>query len=893
MYYRLITPIRKKSFLERKFFLAYLPLSLEQILSPTNGLHSGQPMDWNSALSSMHREFPFTERIRFGVGAVGDLHSLPHFLKLSLYPSLKNSALKAPYRLCIALPIVDSSAIFLALGLCLNEIKTQSVANATPSTNFAEGDKVLYDGVDYVYKGIQTNEHGDFIILGHDVSNSSSTRMIRKADGARLQLSVSSRKTGKRPRPKQASVIDALLDLNLGNNTSSFETSTALVTRVGATRETITRLLIGSERAPQSTILTAFGIANINSDGNLIAWGRHGRKEEPALLVSPELLNLRDFIEEKSGTLQHVVLDGAASVSDLVSLDGLLQMNLGFLAILSTRDEDAIKQLEKRGFKVWAWNSDDAKSFSEDTSTSNTDPFRILRSSLVQAANFNLQRHRCCLPHIQDAFEGLAALKKTMQDDHHHASELYEKLYRTILTLSRTASSGEMVTNKFAVTINEIESFLKQFVLFLDKAQVDIGTEVISNLQKSTELLLDPQAKSSVLLGLLKELKAQGVRKVAVVLNKATFEIDREFLSQRFSKDFLYFEKSSSFKISFDTEVVVIVGSFGVAQMLSIFSESLGKKIHALCYSHEDRWISTSEIRFLGVSRKPHYRQSEIFGQTRPGVESTPVNDVEAADEESLDSFELAISRFKRNRIEHELRSDSSGKKEPARYVTFTQGGHAFLTDNYSVLVVNELLREGTALDRIPRRKLKDLNSGDFVLFRESADEDLIRQLADYGLKKKNQEHLRSVAGRWRETLVRLFEQNGRSMSRLKLLLSKHGINRNEVTVRNWLFDEGMIAPRDEQDILGIAKAADDDDLKLDFPSVCEAASLVRGAHIQAARVIGDKLVNSIKGDLADLKEDTVAIEVTGVGKVYVVCISTIDDSSMNVPIHRLNRYLI
>jgi len=840
----------------------------------------------------MHREFPFTERLMFG--STGELYSPPSFLSLSLQAALRDSTSGNPSRICIALPVIDRAALFLALGLCLNEISKQVKTEFAPAPEFKIGDKVLFDHVDYIYKGEQTNEHGVFVILGDENPKSSSVRLIRKIDSVRMQHSVSSRKTGKRPKLKRESVIDALLETELGNNTSLFKTSTVLISRLVSTRAAINALSLGCNQTLGTGVLNAFGIASISEGGQLVVWGSHGRKEEPALLVASELLNVRDFLDEDPRPLQYIILDGAAAFNDLVSLDALLGSGISTIAIVSSRDEAAVKQLEKRNFSIWAWNATDAKSLPPEPPRSEEDVFGVLRESLTNAGNFQLNRESCELHPLQVAFKVLKAFRKTLETDHHHASELYERLYRAILLLSRTVASEDEFLERQKVAVRELNDFIQQFTMFLDSEQHRLATEITDNFSESLDSLSKENAKSTTLVKTLERLRREGVRKASVVLSKASFESDRDFLAERFPNGFLEYEKNSSFRLGPEIESVVITGSFNATHMLKIFEEALGKEIHIVCYPHEERWVSDAESRFFGVSLKSEYRKAEIFGLTKNIEDSTPVSTtIQESDDHSLDSIELAISQFKRARIVNDLKLDSSGRKEPARYVTFTQGGHAFLTDNYALRVVNELLREGTVSDKIPRRRLKDLNTGDFVLFREGANEDLIREMADFSLRRKNQEYLRDVSGRWRGTLLDLYGRNGNSLSRLKAVLAENGVERNEMTIKKWLFDDGMIGPRDERDILGIAAAANDENLKVDFEAVCDAISSIRGEHHTAGRKIGDKLINSVKGDLADLTEDTVAIEVTGVGKVYVVCIGTIDDSKLDVPSHKINRYLI
>ena len=164
--------------------------------------------------------------------------------------------------------------------------------------------------------------------------------------------------------------------------------------------------------------------------------------------------------------------------------------------------------------------------------------------------------------------------------------------------------------------------------------------------------------------------------------------------------------------------------------------------------------------------------------------------------------------------------------------------------------------------------------------------------MADLGLNKSGKSDLRKLASAWRGALEKIYENNGKSLSKVKTELKKYDCDRNEFTIKNWLFDENQIAPGEDADILAIAAAADDGILLKKYDDMIAAISQVRGAHIQAARQVARLLEKRIKGDLGDLSESDVEIKVPGLGKVYIVCVESIDAGTTEIPGHKANRIL-
>ena len=99
-----------------------------------------------------------------------------------------------------------------------------------------------------------------------------------------------------------------------------------------------------------------------------------------------------------------------------------------------------------------------------------------------------------------------------------------------------------------------------------------------------------------------------------------------------------------------------------------------------------------------------------------------------------------------------------STKKWLTRAMLTSREQHSlFFTDGHELPVLNTYISgEQCTPGKIPLRSVEDLNEGDYLMFRESSDSDIIRFLAEDELGKAAYQQLRLTAGRWRAALHKL-----------------------------------------------------------------------------------------------------------------------------------------
>lgn len=852
-------------------------------------------MDWKTLKNEITEIYPFLAKARFGSKETTNHFPLPPLLAIGSYAAINIAGDdSAPKRLAMIFPHSDSVACHVAVAASLAAIKKQFERGFPALPDLVPGEKVLVNGADMTYLGEVLDKGKPYFKFSY--SDKGTSRLLPATDDNRLRVqhSVSNRNLTKRDKEEIKSVADPILNLKLRGNTSLFHTSVILVSRIHEAREQVSGLNLAAENNVCSKLSNVFGWGSLTEEGEIKIWGSAGRREEPLVLVSSNFADVCEYVELNSHKTDLIIVDGGSYIKDSASFETLLNKNIPIIFVLSGKDQDDIRDLKRKDFAFWAWNSEDLKSLNQDSSEVEESPFYGLQKKIASFASFGVETVECQNPGFERAFDLLNRVRREVTDEDYHATQILDRMFMFFLRVSRLVSITDAITEKSESELSLIENDLQTFRFSVHNFSESFA-EIVESFKQGIALLSDENSKPARLRSEIGKMLAAGYKKICVVLSKSDFQIEKEYLAARFPGGKVVFERNASFKMRDEYDCVILCGYLKRNQMLRIFDEALSAKLTVLNYTHEKEWTSSVKKQFFGAFDKQDFRNRSVFGKklSAAAEATTQQNSVEDAPATpALEEFEIKLNEFRRQRILKSINEDSGGKKESARCVAFSQGSFAFLTESYSVPVINELLGGKTKVDRIPQKKIKDISPGDFLLFRETGGRNLIREMADLGLSKSGKTELRNTASAWREALKKIYERENKSLSRVKNELKKYDCDRNELTIKNWLFDENQIAPGEDSDILAIAAAADDEKLLKNYDDLIGAVSQVRGAHLQAAKQIAKLLEKRVKGDLGELSETNAEIKVSGLGKVFIVCVESIDSNMTEIPGHRVNRLL-
>ena len=312
--------------------------------------------------------------------------------------------------------------------------------------------------------------------------------------------------------------------------------------------------------------------------------------------------------------------------------------------------------------------------------------------------------------------------------------------------------------------------------------------------------------------------------------------------------------------------------------------------LRLLAYPFEARWLNQYRKRYkrsvlTGMSSK---RKRQLIGLAQSDADSDE-SETELAEANGLVKFDLPAEQFLARRKAASI--GESGEEEElldAYYVDFVGPTFAYLTEGHDLPVLNGFVStEEVKPGKIPLRSVEELKAGDYVMFRESGDSDIIRFLAEDEIGRDSYQRLRSTVGRWRTALRKLGSDPRLVWERLRVV----GFSRHVQTVRSWLVDESRICPQDIDDVRKIAEASQDPELLRILPELERARDTVMSLHISAGSRLTELLLKELPKKIGSIGHRETELDL-GVGKVWVVRIQEIDRSPSAQRRSHLNRLL-
>lgn len=855
-------------------------------------------MIWKDFIESSESRFPFIKNIIFSGNRSDKFCKVPDIIKIPALALLDVIDSGEPARLAFILPKTETIPIWLSFLTAFYCIKGQVEDynyNNLPELIF--GQKVLLDGKDYVYKGKEFIDNEDFYVLE---MAGGVVQKIPQSKRLRIQHSISERKLTKTDQLPLDGIIDDLLETNLRGNTSMLSTSVLLVAGTVDTKQTISGIFANSTKkmkteSKREKLMDVFGWGNIYN-GEIKPWGSSGKKEEPCVLVCSDFTETEEFIEDNPERVKVVIVDGSSSLRDSEAFKQLTaEHKIPIVFILSGKDLDALGSLEKKDFKFWGWNKEELASITENLNDKSTNPFKDLVKKTRSSANFRIDSISCSAPALPKAFESLEKVAETLSKDDFHTHAYTDKLRPSLFHLTRSFALPECLIKKARETLSNLKKDITKSI-YIKTEHVENLSAAVNCLERSLTEFDHEDSKFNRLRNLIKDL-CKSRERVCIVLANWEFKAIAAYLKRKLpfpnKLDFANISnlRSKDFR-SKDFDHMIVCGYLRRGHMHKILDAASHSGLIIFSYEHETDWIDSVKRNYDDMFGGNKLRTYKKFASMSPTERKEPVKVEKEVPGTRLEDFEFKINASRRKRILAKLDGEG-GNKVSARCLAFVRGNIAFVTESYKAPVVTDLIGDSQKGENIPQRKINSIQVGDYLLFRESSDQDLIKETADIGLKKAGKEDLRKKSARWRVALETIYMECGKDSRKVWERLSMgYGCSRNISTVRGWLFDKNLIAPRDKADIEKIMYAAGDDELEAVLDETHEAIENVRSAHRQAAHQIIKKLNKAVAENIDDIEESDFAIEFEGVGTVTLVCAESIDSECSQVPSHKVNRLL-
>lgn len=646
----------------------------------------------------------------------------------------------------------------------------------------------------------------------------------------------------------------------LAEHKTHMESSLAFVSTLTTVRSQLEECLLHGH--PVDEVLLV-GQAMIGGDVKSIGPGQ--LSGIPALLLSPDLYSVEEACQA-GAPLQSIIID--ATNSSIIEnqadvLDRLMLTEMPIAVVASTVDSFDFDSLEERGFTIWRWNESCITPSLYNTGST------PIKKKLESCAHQSISFFDVCCHELSDA---ISILNK-----HRAESELFSsgmaKVYDDMYSLTFDA-------------IREVTGF-SQETIFLAQKKLDEGLEALISEQRFiSEETFEEFGRVLTSLGsvystsftlpkqiFIKEhLQENKFRKVCMVIpERAAHDLVKDYWNAWLSENGLetqldVFHPGEYYLLDCpDYEATFVTGWLKRAIMRKIlFSYNTDSYIIPL-YECEREWKNYSINRWRSQIGGDENRNIASHHLKHNGVgihidndkEALAVDAEEAPSTDELGKTEQIIKANRLRRYTMHGGTSANGGVE-AIPVSFVGDYIMFYRVGHKAIVATKIVNRES--DHIEPKQPSELAVGDYVAVRE-ADRDIIKEFADRELELSGEGHLRGLSGKWRDALKAKAESL--SLEDLYEELQDAGCDRGFQTVRNWLYDEDLIAPQSKDDLELIALVTDDDFLMEEIEEVFFAAQKVKAAHVKA----GQHLSRLLRENIAEALEGRGAIDASSIWK--------------------------
>lgn len=871
-------------------------------------------MNWQELHQHFDQAFNFFDRI--GVSSSLSQQSVPvhPLIKLSTGLALKTLS-NQENRLVILLPNRLQSARWIATFCTLEVMRNDYKANSSVGLEFSRGQKLKVNNCVVEFDGEEFSHNVNQWVMRVKCSNGLySIPLDRKlkfqpADTKRPLSTLEKVKAAYYSSEILNNQLDSILGIKTQGNRAIFEDNIILVSKIGETQRFITENYINKRQIVE---LFPWGKVDIQGSVTALTWGQI--RTQPSALIASDLYGTTECLSSQPFKTKGIIIDGVAScVKDLQRLDdNILHLNIPTIVIADLFETELLHHLEGRDFKIWQWNKNNLSESRSVILVNRENPFASLNHSLTNYTQQQLIVEGCEYPQLTELVDSILELSKAISPEDDQLQTLYSQLIKLVNELSRVIwlPDNVWITNFLDRLYLLQASFAKEKKWMTDNVVkvVDTGLSTLAELASS--LFSNSDSKTDKLRRLFNSLSYNDTLAI-VVPHENDAEAARQYWqnelpARRFIQ--LHFLPVSELRDAGEMGLLtqlVVCGWLNHSRMYPLLHLHIAPKITALLYPFEIKWFKNAQRRWQKQNNY-HIRAKDFSNTLKLSESSLKFVDF-SPDTLSLDpipkqekldiiDFELKLKRY---RYAVYVATDTpTDQIVRAKTIVFTQNRFAFITETHRLLVINDLIRGKNAQSGIHRRDLRELKGGDYVLFRES-DKDIIREIADKFLVERNLGHLREVASLWKVPLQEKYEAYGFDLDRLTLLLWDAGCEREPSTIKNWLFDDDQIGPKNENDTLKrIAKATRNNMLLDKITEVEEAIKKVRNAHRQAATYITEKLLMNLS-KILDSEVDSytsfresMTLDLDDFGQIKILRIEEILDEWKSYNINLVNRLL-
>ncbi|MEI8012624.1 MAG: DrmE family protein [Candidatus Omnitrophota bacterium] len=687
-------------------------------------------------------------------------------------------------------------------------------------------------------------------------------------------------KLGTALRNPPTSPLDDLIGIKIYGNRALFHNEVLLLDSLnGFTSFTEDMSFLRPSKIEQAVPLKdlfPFGSLRRSNDfgGSWLSnWDQLNSTGEPIVAVTHSAALLADYcriIPAKS----KLVVANSFSPNDLQSYDDIAQSQR--LAIfLDSNETEMIELLAKRNCDFWWFENTEISHAGKNGDSASNGVIALISRCSENKLNLSIDQALCRHDILEEAHELLCKLSASfIKADDNPLTRLVMYCWR-VFSEARNYIDLPSEGDRDAMTLQ-----LKQLREEMGRSRAWIPPEsgtllknYILNIEKCYEVSGDlGRAKGDALKRAIAD-ALQGSLKFALVVKSENKVVDlRSWLSKQGFKPPIEIFSTGAVPADKFFDRLICVSWFNSTIMTNISNLLTAPNILVVSYPFEFQWLKQfkarmkkrQDVQVLDAESKATIINGGVKPQfTWPYPQSLQkvVPQISGIDILALESRLLGA------RIGSAARSVDVADSVMARYVKFSGDFYTFLTDSHKVPVVTGLLSSQSKAEQgIPEKTVADIRTGDFLVFPDSGERELVQGLADKILGNEAP-ILRAKARVWKQTL----QNCGLTPEQFHLEAYNLKRPRHIMTIRNWFANTAQIGPQSKEDLILIALVTNNKELLDGVEGIQQAIDRLRGCHLSAGMYLRNILLQRLPQVMGNIQESGSKVDIGDLGSAWIV----------------------
>jgi len=708
----------------------------------------------------------------------------------------------------------------------------------------------------------------------------------------RLELTNARRPLGKLTTPilsPPPAPLDVLLGTTTFGNHSLISTELVLLDEQKAFRDFASTIAFsnGDTTPEQAALADLVPFGNLespasNGDSWFEKWDARNPDGEPLIAVTHSPQVLSDYCLFAPAKSQVVVVNGGVRLKGLQAYDDISQMQR-MVIFCDHADDEVIEGFANRGCQIWQLSGPELAP--SEMEGRNFSPRSVILPVTKWAWNHDklkVDDEPCGSSILDEMCLKLVGLDANVVDGDEHLPALLSRAWRLVNEAAalivppkdeqRASAREQICLLKAEITGNRAwlspDAFqvLNETVAALENAYVP-G----SNLGV---------AKGAALYKLIQQARGQSERWVVLTRSPGQVPQVHLWLLQRGMQPDGRVVHARGLADDGSYDRVICISWPGGDTLEGVAGKLTSPRITVLSYTFERVWVRQATKR-LSKSASTR-RLTDNQKRALLGMKGIPEGETPAPGAPPVNALTPDADIWAFERRLRQARKDGGAAAQgldtiQARYVGFIGDSYVYLTETHKVSVATELLtKRQKSGARLPERVVTELVAGDFVIFPESSDREMVYELADKLLAERAS-GLRKLAHVWKDALA------GSGMSPEAFLRQAKDLKRARhiATVRNWFAETSQIGPglSNEdltEDLELIALVTGHAGLEKDKDRIREAIKELRSAHLSAGMRLRDVLLDKLPAVIGLIEENGTRIDLGELGSAWMVQIENV-----------------